>query len=308
MCSLIAILLRLAILVVRYNYVMHIINQKHILVCIHRIRLLTVLMFVLVIDATQLTSGASIASPPEIRNELKSHDNLNIPLTLRASLLAMYDTSDVWAVGAMIYDLLGRSFYHKEAAVNLNALTSRVPCAYGDDEIPRLHGNDVPVSFSSLLARCISCDPSKRPAAGEAVTLIQLMLWGPSDLEISMMASLDACTQWLARAKLATQLLLQARPGRGSVMVAPSSSHAPHGSISISSGSISGPPTSLSQPVSRVTIVEEKSGANMDRRLTSLGENGRLVAIHPLRIAFLCRTADQLWTDIQLYQRLVPVI
>jgi serine/threonine protein kinase len=121
------------------------------------------------IDATQLTSGASVASPPEIRNELKYHTNLATPLDKRPSLLAMYDTSDVWAVGALIYDLLGRSWFHKEAAVNLMALTSRQPCVYEDEEIPRLHGSDVPVSFSSLLARCISCDPSKRPAAGTLI-------------------------------------------------------------------------------------------------------------------------------------------
>jgi serine/threonine protein kinase len=240
-------------------------------------------------DATQLSSGASIASPPEIRNELKSRENLDRPLTLRPSLLAMYDTADVWSVGAMIYQLLGNSFFHKEAHVNLLALTSRVPCYYGDDEVPRVHGTDVPVSFSSLLARCISCDPTKRPQASEGVTLIQLMLWGPSDLEISMMASLEACTEWLQRARLATQLLLQARPGRGSVMVAP-----PTAGSSGHSGSISGP-------------VEELK-VSMDRRVTATGEIGRLVAIHPLRIAFILRTPALLWQDVQLYQRLVPVI
>jgi serine/threonine protein kinase len=304
-------------------------------------------------NASQLTINTTeLLQAPEIRIEQYRHSAALSSLSSHAPsssppllLRQLYDRADIWSIGTMMYHLFGTSYFHQEAAVNLAVLIQRAPiCYYSDNEIPILQGRDIPISLSTLLVRMVSCEPSRRPSGNECVALLQLMLWGPSDLEISLLTSLESCEQWLDRARLA-MLLLQQSPVPPIVGALPPPPPAaaplpmlPTDSILNSTTSpnvnenkgeakekingIAATSPSNETTAAPSTWVGFKNPTEKFPRFdvdspSSIAASPKLAAVaamplvematdrHSLAVAFVLRSPQHLWNDIQIYQRII---
>ncbi|XP_070812123.1 serine/threonine-protein kinase PINK1, mitochondrial [Pituophis catenifer annectens] len=83
-----------------------------------------------------------------------------------------YSKADVWAVGALAYEILGpgNPFYGQGGA----ALDSR---SYREEELPPLPAPAAP-EVKELVARLLRRNPAKRPSARVAANVLHLSLWG----------------------------------------------------------------------------------------------------------------------------------
>ncbi|CAH0381159.1 unnamed protein product [Bemisia tabaci] len=117
-----------------------------------------------------------------------------------------YSKSDVWAVGAIAYELFNgvNPFYqtNKETPALRNT-------TYTEEDLPALNEN-VPVTIAKLIAALLIRNPNKRPSAELAATVCQLYLWAPSawlNMPENSLPSNSELLQWLLC--LATKVLYQ---------------------------------------------------------------------------------------------------
>jgi len=85
-----------------------------------------------------------------------------------------YAKSDVWAVGAIAYELYGmENPFYSSGASTLNNVS------YSEDDLPPLP-EGVPITIANLIHNLLLRNPSKRLSAEAAATVCQLLLWAPS--------------------------------------------------------------------------------------------------------------------------------
>lgn len=107
-----------------------------------------------------------------------------------------YSKSDVWAVGAIAYELFTgyNPFYANSTSAHaLNSLT------YQEKDLPALP-SDVPESVGRLIRALLARSPYKRPSAELAADVLQLYLWAPSCWTKTLNATLPSNSeilQWL---------------------------------------------------------------------------------------------------------------
>lgn len=82
-----------------------------------------------------------------------------------------YSKSDLWAVGALAYEILGADnpFYPTES----NSYHHLNSYNYKEEELPNLPG-DVPEALKQLVQKLLSRDPEQRPSASVAVAVAQM--------------------------------------------------------------------------------------------------------------------------------------
>lgn len=116
-----------------------------------------------------------------------------------------YTKSDLWVVGTIAYELfnLVNPFYDK----SLNLRSSD----YDERDLPEL-GDDVPPLVKKLISCILSRNPSNRPSAELAATVVQLFLWAPSSWvkkDCGVLPNSNEILQWLL--SLATKILCEGR-------------------------------------------------------------------------------------------------
>lgn len=85
-----------------------------------------------------------------------------------------YAKSDVWAVGAIAYELYGmENPFYSSGGSTLNNVS------YSEDDLPPLPER-VPINVANLIHNLLVRNPSKRLSAEAAATVCQLLLWAPS--------------------------------------------------------------------------------------------------------------------------------
>lgn len=103
-----------------------------------------------------------------------------------------YSKADLWAVGALAYEIFGgeNPFYHSSG--NAKKLNSKT---YQDEELP-----DLPVYVPSDIQRLIKCilkrDPKQRPTPAVAANILHIHLWLPRLLNDTMAEKLEVM-RWL---------------------------------------------------------------------------------------------------------------
>ncbi|NXI94186.1 PINK1 kinase, partial [Psophia crepitans] len=101
-----------------------------------------------------------------------------------------YSKADVWAVGAIAYEILGLAnpFYgHGDST-----LESR---SYREDQLPSLP-DPVPLEVKQVIKRLLQRDPNKRLSARVAANVLHLSLWGESVLASKTLKP-DQMIAWL---------------------------------------------------------------------------------------------------------------
>lgn len=125
-----------------------------------------------------------------------------------------YSKSDLWACGAIAYEIFGsiNPFYgavNDEASIE-PALKS---ATYEDDELPSISEN-VPLIVRKLISNILHRNPSQRLAPDVAANVMQLFLWAPSSwLKPMVHVNGPEILQWLL--SLTTKVLYEARVGGG---------------------------------------------------------------------------------------------
>lgn len=113
-----------------------------------------------------------------------------------------YDKSDLWATGALAYEILGADnpFYSHP---NQGRLDSRT---YTEDTLPPLP-DKVPDIVKNLVLSVLSRQQNKRPTARLAADVMQVFLWAPSDwLSQGKDLTKSEVNWWLV--SMATEVLL----------------------------------------------------------------------------------------------------
>ncbi len=117
-----------------------------------------------------------------------------------------YGKADLWAVGAMAYEMFGASnpFYGRHHLTSSNF-------AWPSD-LPALPDH-VPHSVSSLVLQLLHPDPRQRPSAELAATICQLLLWAPSSWwePGSRTTTTASALQWLLA--VTTKVMCESRFG-----------------------------------------------------------------------------------------------
>ncbi|XP_060584840.1 serine/threonine-protein kinase Pink1, mitochondrial-like isoform X2 [Ruditapes philippinarum] len=116
-----------------------------------------------------------------------------------------YSKSDLWATGALAYEILGADnpFY---THANKGRLDSRT---YSKEELPLLP-DDVPEVVKQLVSLMLDRKASQRPTARFAADVLHVFLWSPSDwLSPSNTLSRSQVNWWLI--SMATEVLLGAK-------------------------------------------------------------------------------------------------
>lgn len=123
-----------------------------------------------------------------------------------------YSQSDLWAVGAIAYEMYGleNPFFHVQNTKGAKQkwLDS---ASYKESQLPRLPKN-VPASIKHLVHDLLRRNPRNRPNANVAATLCQLVLWAPSKWlcrHALTLPSHSEIMQWLLC--LTTKVLCEAR-------------------------------------------------------------------------------------------------
>ncbi|XP_035696813.1 serine/threonine-protein kinase PINK1, mitochondrial-like [Branchiostoma floridae] len=91
-----------------------------------------------------------------------------------------YTKSDVFAVGALAYEILGmhNPFYSSEAGTRLNT------CTFREADLPPLPGT-VDEKFCNIIKLLLKRDPRQRPSARVAANMVHLLLWDGGHLTSS---------------------------------------------------------------------------------------------------------------------------
>merc|ERR1712126_49635 len=87
--------------------------------------------------------------------------------------------SDVWATGAVAYEVFGSEnpFYASTWKHRERVLDSRV---YQLSDLPRLPAH-VPAQAAGIVQMMLHRDPTKRPSAAVTANMLHLLLWAPGD-------------------------------------------------------------------------------------------------------------------------------
>ncbi|XP_039223256.1 serine/threonine-protein kinase PINK1, mitochondrial isoform X2 [Crotalus tigris] len=119
-----------------------------------------------------------------------------------------YSKADVWAVGALAYEILGpgNPFYGQGGA----ALESH---SYREEELPPLPA-PAALEVKELVARLLRRNPAKRPSARVAANVLHLSLWGEGALGQAGLP-LRQLVAWLLRQSAATLLTDRLGGARG---------------------------------------------------------------------------------------------
>ncbi|KAG8142468.1 hypothetical protein E2320_006367 [Naja naja] len=120
-----------------------------------------------------------------------------------------YSKADVWAVGALAYEILGpgNPFYGQGAP----ALDSR---SYREEELPPLPALAAP-EVKELVARLLRRSPAKRPPARVAANVLHLSLWGEAALGQAGGLPLPQLVPWLLRESAAALMTDRLGGARG---------------------------------------------------------------------------------------------
>ncbi|XP_063242464.1 serine/threonine-protein kinase Pink1, mitochondrial [Bacillus rossius redtenbacheri] len=126
-----------------------------------------------------------------------------------------YSKADVWAAGAIAYEMFGmmNPFYASRDTGKPQLYNYR----YREDELPQVP-DSVPPLVASVVMGLLKRNPSQRLSAEMAATILQLHLWGPSSWLRSSgrMPATNEILQWLLC--LTTKVLCEGRglpPGGG---------------------------------------------------------------------------------------------
>lgn len=127
-----------------------------------------------------------------------------------------YSKSDLWACGALAYEIFGarNPFYQSCGDVD-GPNASRTPLkntTYKDADLPDMHP-DVPLIVRNLVANMLHRNPNQRLSADIAANVMQLFLWAPSAwLQPKTTVSSPEILQWLL--SLTTKILYEGRLNR----------------------------------------------------------------------------------------------
>lgn len=117
-----------------------------------------------------------------------------------------YTKSDLWACGAIAYEIFGsrNPFYGNKNDPNILKNVS-----YQDCDLPPLN-EDVPLLVQKLVQNMLCRNPNERLSADVAANVMQLYLWSPSSwLKASFSPSSSEILQWLL--SLTTKILCEGR-------------------------------------------------------------------------------------------------
>lgn len=117
-----------------------------------------------------------------------------------------YTKSDLWACGAIAYEIFGsrNPFYGNKNDPNILKNVN-----YQDCDLPPLN-EDVPLLVQKLVQNMLCRNPNERLSADVAANVMQLYLWSPSSwLKASFSPSSSEILQWLL--SLTTKILCEGR-------------------------------------------------------------------------------------------------
>lgn len=122
-----------------------------------------------------------------------------------------YSKSDLWACGAMAYEIFGvPNPFYEQRNQNDNAPPRALSnTTYKDTELPELHA-DVPLVVRHLVSNLLKRNPSQRLSADIAANVMELFLWAPSGWhKPHTTVSSPEILQWLL--SLTTKILYEGR-------------------------------------------------------------------------------------------------
>lgn len=127
-----------------------------------------------------------------------------------------YSKSDLWACGAIAYEIFGSiNPFYGQSKMNESEDTPLQPilksATYRDEDLPPLSEN-VPSLVQKLVANILQRNPNHRLAPDTAANVMQLFLWAPSSwLKPSVTVPTPEILQWLL--SLTTKVLYESRLG-----------------------------------------------------------------------------------------------
>ncbi|CAO1377164.1 unnamed protein product [Diamesa hyperborea] len=127
-----------------------------------------------------------------------------------------YSKSDLWATGAIAYEIFGKPnpFYNVQNGDNPeNQQKALKNVDYNEADLPDL-GDDVPIIIRRLVENMLQRNPNKRLRADVAANVLQLFLWAPSSwIKSEYNPSSNEILQWLL--SLTTKVLCEGSAGTG---------------------------------------------------------------------------------------------
>lgn len=117
-----------------------------------------------------------------------------------------YTKSDLWACGAIAYEIFGSNnpFYGGK-----NDPSTLKNVSYKDNQLPQMH-ESVPQVVQKLVENMLRRNPNERLSPDVAANVMQLFLWSPSSwMKSSFSPSSSEILQWLL--SLTTKILCEGR-------------------------------------------------------------------------------------------------
>lgn len=92
-----------------------------------------------------------------------------------------YAKSDLWACGAIGYEIFGypNPFYHPSSGSNIGFAPALVNETYSDENLPEM-GEEVPFIVRKLVENILQRSPGRRLSCDIAANVLELYLWAPS--------------------------------------------------------------------------------------------------------------------------------
>ncbi|XP_005180031.1 serine/threonine-protein kinase Pink1, mitochondrial-like [Musca domestica] len=120
-----------------------------------------------------------------------------------------YGKADLWACGAIAYEIFGmrNPFYSSSGGLAIETYSLR-NSDYKDEDLPQL-SEECPTLVQQLIYNILSPNPSKRVSPDIAANVMQLFLWAPSKwLKVGGMPNSAEILQWLL--SLTTKIMCEA--------------------------------------------------------------------------------------------------